>query len=110
MSSSPKATTTLKTIFNYNMCGDLGDVYLPITDSYADIVTNAATNYGDSWSCSMEVKGVVPGSMLTITFSSFNTESGYDFLRFYNSANTLLYAFHGVALPSTLYIYDNIIL
>ena len=108
ISASPMPTTTLKTIFNYNMCGDLGDVYLPITESYADIVTNTATNYGNNWACSMLVKGQNPGTMLTVTFTGFNTEGGYDFLRFYNSVGTLLYTYSGSVLPPTLYIFDDI--
>lgn len=109
ISASPRPSATLKTVFNYNMCNDLGDIYLPTTESYADIVTNAqGTQYGNNWVCSMLVKGQNPGTMLTVTFTGFNTEGGYDFLRFYNSANTLLYTYSGGSLPPTLYIYDDI--
>jgi PKD repeat protein len=62
-------------------------------------------NYQNSENFTMTFNPSTPGSMIRVTFESFNTESGYDYLRIYNGANTsaaLLGTYHGTTNPGTI--------
>ena len=65
---------------------------------------SGASNYLDNLSCE---KLIQPsgGGTITLTFTAFNTESGYDFVRVYNGSTTsspLLGSYSGTSLPPVL--------
>lgn len=62
-------------------------------------------DYGNSFNQSVTFCAPA-GQYLMFTFNSFNTESGYDFLRFYDGTNTsapLISALSGTTIPSPVY-------
>lgn len=59
-------------------------------------------NYGNSANWTVTYCPTNPGDAVTLTFTMFNTESGYDFVRIYNGPNTgspMLGPFSGTAVP-----------
>lgn len=60
-------------------------------------------NYGNSQNISLTVDPDVPGNLVTVTFTAFNTEAGADILRIYDGAtadpSTLIATLSGTALP-----------
>lgn len=70
-----------------------------------DISDNSgSSNYGNNMLCSKLIQPSGVGS-ITLTFDSFNTESGYDFVRIYDGSTTsspLLGTYSGTSLPPVL--------
>ncbi|WP_320814681.1 gliding motility-associated C-terminal domain-containing protein [Flavobacterium sp.] len=59
-------------------------------------------NYSNNENITTTICPVTPGDLVTVTFTSFNTESGWDFLRVYDGnsiAAPLLGTFSGTAIP-----------
>ncbi|MBE9576158.1 PKD-like domain-containing protein [Flavobacterium proteolyticum] len=64
----------------------------------------ATGDYQNSENITTVICPTVPGELVTVTFTSFNTESGWDFLRIYDgnsTAATLLGTYSGTTLPPT---------
>lgn len=64
----------------------------------------AGANYRDNENYTMTFCSSTPGQCVRLTFTRFNTESNYDFLRIYNGSSTaapLLGTFSGTANPGT---------
>jgi PKD repeat protein len=65
----------------------------------------AAGGYLDGENYTLTFYPSTPGTMLKAVFSSFSTESGYDYLRIYNGINTsatLIGTYHGTSGPGTV--------
>ena len=61
-------------------------------------------NYANNENITTVICPTNPGELVTVTFTSFNTEAGFDFLRIYDGNSTaapLLGTFAGTALPPT---------
>jgi gliding motility-associated-like protein len=59
-------------------------------------------NYANNENITTTICPVTPGDLVTVTFTSFNTESGFDFLRIYDGnsiAAPLLGTYAGTAIP-----------
>jgi hypothetical protein len=62
-------------------------------------------DYTNSLNSTYSICSGVPGQCVRVTFTSFNTESGFDFLRVYDgptNAGTLLGTYSGTTLPPVL--------
>jgi hypothetical protein len=61
-----------------------------------------SSNYGDNANCSWLIEPTGANS-ITLTFSTFDTEAGMDFVKVYdNSTSTLVSTFSGNAIPSPI--------
>lgn len=62
-------------------------------------------SYQDNENFTMTFFPSTPGAMVRMTFGSFSTEAGYDYLRIYNGTNTsapLIGTYHGTTGPGTV--------
>lgn len=63
---------------------------------------SGASNYADNANCSWLIEPTGANS-ITITFSTFDTQAGMDFVKVYdNSTNTLLSTYSGTTIPSDI--------
>ncbi len=65
----------------------------------------ASGEYADSENFTMTINPSTPGSMTRLVFTSFSTESGYDYLRIYNGTSTsatLIGTYNGTSGPGTV--------
>ena len=82
--------------------GCINETFLAFTGTVTD--NSGASNYLNNMSCSKLIQPVGRVS-ITLTFTSFATEAGYDFVRVYNGATTsspLLGTYSGTSLPPVL--------
>jgi len=62
-------------------------------------------NYQDNEDFTMTFSPATPGAMIRVSFTMFDTEQGYDFLRIYDGAGTdapLIGTYHGTTGPGTV--------
>ena len=109
-STSPVATSSLLGIFSYNMCASSGtSVVLPYSQSYANIITNAAgSQYLNNAACQM-IFYKPAGTIFSISFTSFNTEECCDFLRIIDSTGLTLMNRAGITIPTSVTAYASFI-
>ncbi len=65
----------------------------------------SASNYGNNENCTFLISSGSSWTSITLTFSSFNTESGYDYLRVYDgtsASSPSLGTFSGTSLPGAV--------
>jgi hypothetical protein len=65
---------------------------------------NAGGNYSPNQNSTLTICPSTPGQFVSITFTSFNTENGIDFLRIFNGStgtSGILAALSGTTLPGT---------
>jgi gliding motility-associated-like protein len=70
--------------------------------NYVD--SGGTANYSNNENITTTICPTIPGQLVTVTFTSFNIESGWDFLRIYNGnsvAAPLLGTYTGTTLPPT---------
>jgi hypothetical protein len=94
---SASSTATVVTNNTVNFCSTSGrSVTLPFIGSSVLIMTNnPGTNFGNNWNCNIYIYGAGSSQVFNIYFHSFITETNYDFLTIYNSANQILYRSSG---------------
>lgn len=64
-----------------------------------------SSDYGNNANCSWVITPTVVASSITLTFNSFATEAGMDFVKVYDNSTspaTLMNSFSGTALPSAV--------
>ncbi|MBK8442373.1 MAG: PKD domain-containing protein [Sphingobacteriales bacterium] len=78
---------------------------LPLTACTGTITDGSGSaNYGDMWNCSWAIE-TDSGTVIALTFTTFDTEASYDFVRVYNGIDAsapLLGSYSGTSLPPTL--------
>ena len=92
----------LTAIYSFVAAGCINETFTAATGTVTD--NSGSSNYGNNMLCT---KLIQPsgGGIIALTFTSFATESGYDFVRVYDGAttsSTLLGAFSGSSLPPVL--------
>jgi uncharacterized repeat protein (TIGR01451 family) len=86
----------------YRMCNSSGSSVQSgtIKDS-----GGSSLNYSNNENCTFLISSGYPSASIKLTFASFNTESGYDFLRIYDGTSALspsLGTFSGTSLPGAV--------
>lgn len=93
----------ISVISNFNLCSPTTSTNLGAGNLFDS--GGPSGSYQNSENCSFLINPGCNGT-ISISFSSFNTESGYDYLYIYNGSTTaspLLGSYSGSSLPPTLY-------
>ncbi|OWY23806.1 PKD domain-containing protein [Sphingobacteriales bacterium UPWRP_1] len=96
-----QTTTQTITLQSYSPCSG-NSTYTGCTGTVTD--GSGTQNYNNNQSCSWLI-APTGASNVTLTFSAFNTEAGYDFVRVYNGPNAsypLLGSYAGASLPASV--------
>ena len=98
--ASIASTSTYNMLSNGGTCGSTSYVYL---SQYNTLALTSASNYNNNMNCAVILVGT---TTVTISFSSFSTESGYDFVYLYDGSSTgatLLAQLSGSSLSTYTY-------
>ncbi len=113
-------TATATGIFNSTTYSDMDDAnYVGIDPGYRICNSSSSadpsgtikdsggsvSNYSNNENCTFLISSGSSWTSITLTFSSFNTEAGYDYLRIYDGTNALspsLGTFSGTSLPGAV--------
>ena len=82
--------------------GCINETFTAATGTVTD--NSGASNYLNNMSCEKLIQPS-DGGTITLTFTAFNTEAGYDFVRVYDGSTTsspLLGTYSGTSLPPAL--------
>ena len=97
---APIASTSTYYMSNGGTCGSTSYVYL---SQYNTLALTSASSYNNNMNCAVILVGT---TTVTISFSSFSTESGYDFVYLYDGSSTgatLLAQLSGPSLSTYTY-------